>query len=45
MKDSLTSQQERMDVLKHLMPEVFEEGKNDFEKLNKKDYGYYSKHD
>lgn len=32
MKDSLTPQQKRMDVLKHLMPEVFDEGKIDFEK-------------
>ena len=33
MKDSLTPQQERLDVLKRLMPEIFDEGKIDFEKL------------
>ena len=33
MKDSQTPQQERLDILKHLMPEVFDEGKIDFEKL------------
>lgn len=33
MKDSLTPQQERMEVLKQLMPEVFDEGRIDFEKL------------
>lgn len=32
MKDSLTPQQKRMDILKHLMLEVFDEGKIDFEK-------------
>lgn len=33
MKDSLTPQQERLDILKQLMPEIFDEGKIDFEKL------------
>lgn len=33
MKDSQTPQQERLDVLKRLMPEIFDEGKIDFEKL------------
>ena len=33
MKDSLTPQQERLDVLKRFMPEIFDEGKIDFEKL------------
>lgn len=33
MKDSLTPQQERLDILKQLMPEVFDEGKIDWEKL------------
>lgn len=33
MKDSQTPQQERLDILKQLMPEIFDEGKIDFEKL------------
>lgn len=33
MKDSLTPQQERLDILKQLMPEIFDEGQIDFEKL------------
>lgn len=33
MEYSLTPQQERLDVLKRLMPEIFDEGKIDFEKL------------
>ena len=33
MKDSLSPQQERLDILKQLMPEVFDEGKIDWEKL------------
>lgn len=33
MKDSLTPQQDRLDILKQLMPEVFDEGKIDWEKL------------
>lgn len=33
MKDSLSLQQERLDILKQLMPEVFDEGKIDWEKL------------
>ena len=33
MKDSQTPQQERLDILKQLMPEIFDEGQIDFEKL------------
>lgn len=33
MKDSQTPQQERLNILKQLMPEIFDEGKIDFEKL------------
>ena len=33
MKDSQTPQQERLNILKQLMPEIFDEGQIDFEKL------------
>lgn len=33
MKDSQTPQRERLDILKQLMPEIFDEGQIDFEKL------------